>query len=297
VDSVLNQTYRNVEIIVVDDGSIDNTQAVLRKYGNLIRWRCQRNAGPSKARNTGVKDAKGDYVAFLDSDDAWAPEKLERQIRLLLQCGDDVSCCLCNTQFTGQKNPEKTAFEVAKIFPVHNDTVWTNPSEVLITRFVLFNQAVVVRKDIFTVHGGFDESLRLMEDYDLSLRLSMTGPWALIQEPLVYWYPEPLTSLSIGAERAKAEKAAYEILKNFVRDADLDSSLSALARRRLLALHRLLLISKGCDSAITKFQKLRFFVESTFSIFERAYGRLQPLPKAVTILPPVKSLTSSFLPT
>ena len=283
VDSVLNQTYLNFEVIVVDDGSTDNTREVLRSYGEKIRWWSQINAGPSSARNIGIREAKGEYVAFLDSDDAWAPQKLERQMRLLSRCSDDVVCCLCNTLFTGQKYSGKTAFDIAKIYSMHEEAVWTNTTEVLITRFVLFNQAVVVRRDVLNSQGGFDEGLRLMEDYDLALRLSLNGPWAVIHEPLVYWYPDPNTSLSIGAERAKPERLAFEILGKFFRHSRLDPTLTALANRRLRALRRLLWISRFCDGVASKFSRSHFVVEYAFLVFERIFGHFQPLPKAVTI--------------
>lgn len=289
IDSVLNQTYRCVEVIIVDDGSTDGTQEVLRSYGGKIRWLFQRNSGPSSARNSGIREAKGEYVAFLDSDDAWAPTKIERQIGLLRRCSSDVVCCLCNTLFTGQAYSGKTAFEIAMIFPSREESIWINTTEVLITRFVLFNQAAVVKRDVLRSLGGFDEKLRLMEDYDLALRLSVIGPWAIIQAPLVYWYPDPKTSLSIGAERGKAEQLSLEILAKFLRDYGLDNRLSTITKRRLLALHGLLQISRLCSRIEDKFSKLNFAAEILFTISERVFNHIQSLPKVVTI--PVSTKT------
>jgi len=83
VDSVLQQTYRNIEVIVVDDGSTDDTTAVMEKYGDRVRYSRRPNAGVNAARNLGFKQSKGEFIALLDSDDLWAPYKLELQVRLL----------------------------------------------------------------------------------------------------------------------------------------------------------------------------------------------------------------------
>src|SRR5271156_236898 len=85
IDSILNQTYDNIEIVVVDDGSTDNTQEKLKEYGDRIRVVYQKNSGPSAARNHGVRASRGEFIACLDSDDVWMPTKIERQVSLLQQ--------------------------------------------------------------------------------------------------------------------------------------------------------------------------------------------------------------------
>ena len=85
IDSVLSQTYSNFEIIVVDDGSTDNTKQLLTKYGSRITYDFQENKGVSSARNKGLDIAKGEWIAFLDSDDIWLPEKLSLQMQDLEQ--------------------------------------------------------------------------------------------------------------------------------------------------------------------------------------------------------------------
>ena len=80
IDSVLQQTYKNIEIIVIDDGSSDNTAQVLESYRNKVQIIQQENAGPSVARNRGIEIANGDIFCFLDSDDLWLPTKIERQV-------------------------------------------------------------------------------------------------------------------------------------------------------------------------------------------------------------------------
>lgn len=186
VDSVLGQTYPNVEAIVVDDGSTDDTQAQLKRYGNRIRVISQRNAGPSAARNRGIAASRGALISFLDSDDLWLPTKLERQVKLLQEAGETVPCCLCNIMMRWNDR-EIASFEISALKPSVMEGIWNNVAEVLATRFVLFNQGAMVRRQALKTVGGFDESLRLLEDYELALRLSLQGPWAFVGEPLVVW--------------------------------------------------------------------------------------------------------------
>jgi glycosyltransferase involved in cell wall biosynthesis len=283
IDSVLNQTYMNFEVLVVDDGSIDNTHEVLHLYGDKIRWWSQKNDGPSSARNSGIREAKGEYVAFLDSDDAWAPRKLEKQIQALLRCPNNVVCCLCNTQFKGQNYKLKTAFEISKISPKHEESIWINVTEVLITRFVLFNQAAVVRRDVLNENMIFDEKLRIMEDYDFALRLSKIGPWALINEPLVNWYPDTPVSLSHSVDRIKVESLVSEILDSFARDLKPDSRLAALADLRRRAICRLKKIYKIQNYVKKKYPRLFSDLNLLIFIWDRLCIRFQKWPNVVTV--------------
>lgn len=186
IDSVRSQTYQNVEVIVVDDGSTDDTLASLKRYGSRIRVVSQSNAGPSAARNHGIRVSNGQLVAFLDSDDLWLPTKIERQVALLEKAGTSVPCCLSNITMRWADR-EFTSFAMSWLDPAVTEGIWLNADEVLATRFVLFNQGVMIRRPVLQTIGGFDESLRLLEDAELSMRLSLEGPWAFIQEPLVIW--------------------------------------------------------------------------------------------------------------
>jgi glycosyltransferase involved in cell wall biosynthesis len=200
IDSVLAQTYPHLEVIVVDDGSTDGTLDVLTRYGDRIQVISQPNAGPGAARNRGMLAAQGEMIAFLDSDDLWLPQKIARQVHLMQQLGEAAPCCLSNISMQW-KNRESTSFDVAWLNPAVAEGVWYNPDEVLATRFVLFNQGVVIRREALKELGGFDESFRLLEDYDLALRLSLCGNWAFIRDPLAIWRENGTSSLSRDAAR------------------------------------------------------------------------------------------------
>jgi glycosyltransferase involved in cell wall biosynthesis len=186
IESVIDQTYKNLEIIVVDDGSTDDTQSRLRAYGDRIRVLTQENRGPSAARNHGIALSRGKIVAFLDSDDYWLPSKLARQVELLEKLGPSVCCCLCNCTIVYNDGTRSSTFKISNIIPRYTPGLWLNPAEVLLSRFVIFTQAVAIRREVLERAGFFEEtSMFFGEDHDLELRLSLEGPWGIIQDELV----------------------------------------------------------------------------------------------------------------
>lgn len=199
IDSVQHQTYQNVEIIIVDDGSTDDTPDVLAGYGSTVRVVTQKNRGVAAARNAGLNASRGDVITMLDSDDAWLPSKVERQMRILDAAGVSVPACLCNAIVEHEGGPETTTFDIAELHPAVEEGVWTNPTEVLLTRFVLFAQTIAVRRTAVEKVGLFDESLQVLEDHEWALRLSLVGPWAFLSQPLVRYSRNSPGSL---AERA-----------------------------------------------------------------------------------------------
>jgi len=188
IHSVLEQSYHPFEIIVVDDGSTDSTPAALSHYGDLIRVIRQSNSGPSVARNAGAGVARGEFIAFLDSDDTWKPTKLARQVRLMLAGGEMVPCCICNASLIDGDHCGATTFEVSNVMSGLMEGYWMNPASILATRFILFNQVALIRRKTFERVGGFKPDMRLLEDYDLAFRLSLLGPWAFVAAPLVAKY-------------------------------------------------------------------------------------------------------------
>jgi glycosyltransferase involved in cell wall biosynthesis len=205
IDSALGQTYRPVEVVVVDDGSTDETPQVLRSYGDAIVPVVRDNAGPAAARNRGIRESRGDLIAFLDSDDLWLATKLERQVDLLQRAGANVPCCLCNTLMKRAQGPEQSSFQIAGLRFAEPQGLWVNPAPVLATRFVLFCQAVLIRREFLLDCGGFDERLWVMEDHDLALRLALRGPWAFVRDPLALWCgANDDSNLSVAARKQPA---------------------------------------------------------------------------------------------
>jgi len=176
IDSVLGQTFDGYELIVVDDGSDDHTSEILENYSNKIRIIRQANQGVSAARNRGIISSSGRFIALLDSDDLWLPEKLNRQVSFFQNNPDAM---ICQTQEiwirNGKRvNPRKHHKKISgMIFEPSLSLCLASPS------------AVMFNKDLLNTVGFFDESLPACEDYDLWLRVSLLYPIYLIDEALI----------------------------------------------------------------------------------------------------------------
>jgi glycosyltransferase involved in cell wall biosynthesis len=216
IRGVQEQTYGNLEIVVVDDGSTDDTQSILAEFGNEIRIVRQVNQGPAAARNRGIQESGGEIIAFQDSDDGWHPSKLARQVQLLQKVGPSVPCCFCNTEIETNTDLQPIPWALdSSIFP-HETGIWTNPAEILATRCLFFNQSVAVRRSALEVVGGFNPELRYFEEWDLALKLAFLGPWAFIRDPLTYWTPDSAESISGSAikDLSNLQKCRVRLLRD-----------------------------------------------------------------------------------
>lgn len=176
IDSVLGQSFRDFELIVVDDGSNDETALVVAAYGDALRVIRQANRGVSAARNAGIAVARGVWIALLDSDDHWLPVKLETQLEWLAAHTDYRICQTEELWIRDGKrvNPKKRHRKHGgHIFERCLPLCLVSPSAVMIDRHLL-NEV-----------GGFDEELPACEDYDLWLRISCTHPIGLVDAPLI----------------------------------------------------------------------------------------------------------------
>lgn len=186
VKSVFAQTYRDYEIIVVDDGSTDDTRHKLQPYMDRIRYFYQENQGASAARNTGIKAARGEWISTLDSDDLWLPTKLERQFEAITALGGDFGACFTDCQFVGDPGLHKTAFELGGLDQARLFGTLDNVLHYVLARHpVIWIQSLLARKVLIEELGRFDESIVITQDTDLIFQLALKTNFCFVAEPLV----------------------------------------------------------------------------------------------------------------
>ena len=207
IDSVLNQTIKPFEIIVVDDGSSDNTSTFIKNNYKSVKLIKQNNLGVSKARNVGIKNSSGDWIALLDSDDEWKKNKLEVQIKSLSEY-DYYSVCHTNEIWirNGIRVNQKKRHQKygGDIFDKCLDICRISPS------------SIIFKKNIINEVGWFDEGLSICEDYDLWLRITANFKILFIDKPLVIKYGghSDQLSKSVNGIEAYRIKSLENLLSN-----------------------------------------------------------------------------------
>jgi glycosyltransferase involved in cell wall biosynthesis len=179
IGSILNQTFSDYEIIVVDDGSTDDTQEALEHYMGKIKYVYQNNAGVSSARNVGVNESKGEWIAFLDSDDEWEKEYLDVQIYQIRNVPSAV-CHITNSYAFSDNGKEADHFKdtgFSAIFGRNNSIIVEKPLRTLIKYHPWFVQSSIFHKRTMLSSGVFDISLSMAEDLDILARIAMMGPF------------------------------------------------------------------------------------------------------------------------
>lgn len=204
IDSVLAQTFSDLEVIVVDDGSSDDTGKVLaEKYGQHIRYYAQPNQGASVARNRGIAEARGEWIAFLDSDDLWEKDKLEWQFKALEQLGPQCGACYTDTRF--YNHPEKhTLFQMAEESYCHQEEMGINGEILrLLVRpggagMVVCLSSLLARTDEVRRTRGFDVKLLYSQDSEFMFRLALLTKFCYVNRPLVWFDRSPAEIRHVG---------------------------------------------------------------------------------------------------
>ena len=206
IDSVLKQTYQNFEIIVVDDGSTDNTKEIVKSIkDNRIKYVYQENAGAQAARNKGLLLAKGEYISFLDCADEWLPEFIEKTINALIK--DNAKCAYCLTGVDGPNN---------NIIAAREDTLSGNIyADALKQGYVTSPLSLMIKTECFKTIGKWDENLKSCQDDDICFRLAKYFRFVLIPEVLNYVNGKDGTGISSNVSRVAL---GWEILWDKYKD-------------------------------------------------------------------------------
>ena len=226
LDSVYAQTYRPIEVIVIDDGSTDNTSEIINNYKESICkaggdidliYICQENSGPSRARNTGINAAKGEYIAFLDADDLWAGDKLDKQMQLFKR-EQRIDVIFCNVETTKSKNGKVDSFvmfernKLNKDFFGH-DYIVLNPFEKLLKTNFMLTPAVIAKKTCFKNGFFFNEKRRHAEDWELWLKMSLYYKFGYINDVCVYVKDD---DDGLCSETEEMIKSSIDVIEKFI---------------------------------------------------------------------------------
>lgn len=192
IESVLAQTYEKYEILVIDDGSTDNTRELVNNYADRIRYIYQDNKGPSAARNSGIKNANGDLIAFLDSDDIWHTDKLAQQVAAF---DGDPSLGIVATGYevidTKYQIQSVNILKKGELKDIRNNHLYKN---------FFPTPTVMIKKKCFEKVGFFNETLQFAEDWEMWLRVMADFNFGYISRPLtkVRVHPVSITTTSVN---------------------------------------------------------------------------------------------------
>ena len=186
ITSIINQTYKEIEIILIDDGSNDDTYKLKHEFKNSIKYYYTKNIGASAARNLGIKKSTGDYLSFIDCDDIYEPRKIETSIGIL-KANPSYDFVYTDVYLINEKD------DIIKIkFKPNNHPGSGNiVKKILLSDFTITNSTVVAKKECFDIIGGFDEKIFFAADRDVIVRLASKFK--------AFYIAQPLTGYRVGS--------------------------------------------------------------------------------------------------
>lgn len=234
IESVLAQTYPVHEIIVVDDGSTDDTVEIVKKIASRpmtyelrpkILYLHQDNRGPAAARNTGIRSATGGYIAFLDSDDLWLPDKIEKQIVLFER--SDYAMVYCDMSHVVNGKTVYKSYLKEKCYKYFGrGDIYNN----LLRENFIFTPTVIMRRCILDRIKGFDEKFRICEDYKMWLSIAREYPIGYIDEPLVI---RRRMESNITKDKLLYSLSSVNLLKELMKTENSNPEIKKIVRDRL----------------------------------------------------------------
>lgn len=312
IESVLDQTYKDLELIIIDDGSTDHTEQVARRYGSLVRYMKQAQGGPAKARNMGIKHAKGEYIAFIDDDDIYNPDKLSMQLdcfNFRPQIGfvfSDMTALAPDGTLHGNYMRiyfgvlDRLNLSFGEVFPnaellgsfiqkisdpslKEEKFYWGNIFRFLLLGNFVLQSTFMARKSALMSVGGYREDFEIAEDADLYLRMSQHWEGGFLAIPTIQYRLTPASisrskefylKLWINTLQSLSEVLEKETSWNYKEDRD-------IARRLSFIHHKIAFFqAKGGDlrSAYPHWlQSIKLNPSDGFGYFGLSFGWLLPM--------------------
>jgi len=225
INSVLGQTFKKFELMIVDDGSTDNTREIVTSYGDKVKYFFQSNKGPSAARNLGINNAQADLVTFLDSDDRWFKNKLQIQVDLMTK---DSSIRICYTDEIWIRSGIRV--NQKKIHKKHSGWIFQK----CLPLSIISPSSVMIHREVFEKVGLFDENLLVCEDYDLWLRISSHYPITFIDIPLIIkngGHEDQLSRKVWGMDRFRVKALEKLLQENLLSSEDKKATIDMLHKK------------------------------------------------------------------
>lgn len=276
INSVLSQYFTDYEILVIDDGSNDDTEKALDKYRGKIQYIRENHRGVSAARNAGIRVAKGDWVAFLDSDDEWLPEYLSFQMEQI-QRYPDIYVHITNMTFIKRDGTKEKPFSIENVFhdiKSNSFLLLERPLCTMIKHGLWFIQCAVIRRSVLMSSGMFNEDYKYGEDFDLICRLALNNRFRISNKELVNIYRRTEEVKSISELVQDEAKYWWEmrggIYEKFLKSENLTVKERRFLKTALSSDKRAIgnvLLSDGEKKQANKYYREAFFIYPSIKSF------------------------------
>lgn len=218
ISSVIDQNYTSIEIIIIDDGSVDGSAEIADQYGSPVKVIRQKNQGPAAARNRGIRESKGEFIAFLDGDDVWLPNKLADQVRFL-QENQDVDIIYGDFKRWPANNNGKYP-PPGQFISNNEDSSFDPDLSGWIYHKLLLDSSIciitaLIRRTLYDKLGGFDEGLRTGEDYDFWLRASRITQAHKLRRAVALYRTNPSSTTHIPRPMNNEHYVLDRIIKKY----------------------------------------------------------------------------------
>lgn len=225
IESVLEQNFKNYELLIIDDGSTDHTSEIVTNYSDKVKYYYQSNKGPSAARNLGINEAQANLIAFLDSDDRWLKKKLQIQVDLMM---NHPEIKICYTDEIWIRNSVRV--NQKKVHQKYSGWIYQR----CLPLCIISPSSVLIHREVFDRVGLFDEKLLVCEDYDLWLRVSSHFPITFINQPLIIkhgGHADQLSRQIWGMDRFRVQALEKILQQNTLSNEDRKATIDILQKK------------------------------------------------------------------